>query len=217
MFVLYQAAVWFGWPSALIAKWPASDGHWSSTDFWFPVCSSVHVQSHAPGLSATVLVNPPWIIGEWLLYNFWATVYCGQMVGSNKMPLGMEVGLGPGHMVTQLSPRKGDSSLLLFGPCLLWPNGLPCQQLLSSCFFGQMSFQPWSHPFSFTCFMKYSIIPSKTDAHLMASSSTSQRLPTRLRPTTVSEWSSQTPVGVQIPTPYYSAPQCSHCKRCISY
>ena len=44
------------------------------------------------------------------------------------MPLGMEVGLGPGHIVLYgdpASPReKGHSPLPIFGACLLWPNGL---------------------------------------------------------------------------------------------
>jgi len=41
------------------------------------------------------------------------------------MPLGMEVGLGPGHIVlngTQL-PLKTGAAPPFFGPCLLWPNG----------------------------------------------------------------------------------------------
>jgi len=33
-----------------------------------------------------------------------------------------------------LSPIKGHSSPLLFGPCLLWPNGRPSQLLLSTCY-----------------------------------------------------------------------------------
>jgi len=43
------------------------------------------------------------------------------------MPLGMEVGLGPGDFVldeTQLSlPKKGSGAPPIFGACLLWPNG----------------------------------------------------------------------------------------------
>jgi len=38
-----------------------------------------------------------------------------------KMPLGMEVGLGPGHIVLD-----GEASIpppQIFGPCLLWSNG----------------------------------------------------------------------------------------------
>jgi len=51
-------------------------------------------------------------------------VCCGQRAGWINIPLGMEVGLRPGHTV-----RWGPSSPLkraqppLFGPCLLWPNG----------------------------------------------------------------------------------------------
>ena len=41
-------------------------------------------------------------------------VYCGQTVGGIKMPLGTEVGLGPGHVVLDgdpaPSPQKGHSS-----------------------------------------------------------------------------------------------------------
>jgi len=43
------------------------------------------------------------------------------------MPLGMEVGLGPGDFVLDGDPapppRKTDRSPQIFGPCLLWPNG----------------------------------------------------------------------------------------------
>ena len=44
--------------------------------------------------------------------QFLAHVYCGQMAQWMKVPLGMEVDLGPGHIVldgVQL-PRKGHSS-----------------------------------------------------------------------------------------------------------
>ena len=66
--------------------------------------------------------------------HFSAHVYCGQMAGWIKMPLGkiplvMEAEVGPGHTVLD-----GDSSPPLFSPCLLWPNGRPSQQLLSSCY-----------------------------------------------------------------------------------
>ena len=43
-----------------------------------------------------------------------------------KMPLGMEVGLGQGHIVLDGDPaplRKRSTALPIFGPCLLWPNG----------------------------------------------------------------------------------------------
>jgi len=63
-------------------------------------------------------------------------VYCGQTVGWIKMPLGTEVGLGPGDIVLDgdpAPPRKGAQQPPLFGPRLLWPNGRPSQLLLSSC------------------------------------------------------------------------------------
>jgi len=63
-------------------------------------------------------------------------VYCGQTVRRIKMKLGMEIGLGPGHIVLDGDPAtpngNGHNSLPLFGPCLLWPNGRPSQLLLSS-------------------------------------------------------------------------------------
>jgi len=53
------------------------------------------------------------------------------------MPLGRSVGLGPGHIVLDVDPAppKGAQQppLSLFGPCLLWPNGRPSQQLLRPC------------------------------------------------------------------------------------
>jgi len=52
-------------------------------------------------------------------------MYCGQTAGWIKMLLGMEVDLGPRHIVLdgdQLSPQK-QAQPPIFGPCLLWPNG----------------------------------------------------------------------------------------------
>ena len=47
------------------------------------------------------------------------------MAGWIKMPLGMEVGLGPGHFVLDgdpaLPPPKGHSPPIFF-PYLLWPK-----------------------------------------------------------------------------------------------
>jgi len=52
-----------------------------------------------------------------------------------KMLLGKEVGLGPGHSVRWgLSGDPAPTAVpSTFGPRLLWPNGRPSQQLLSSC------------------------------------------------------------------------------------
>ena len=58
-------------------------------------------------------------------------VYCGKTVGQIKMKLGMEVGLGPGHIVLDgdpASPKRGAPPI--FGPCLLWPNGSMDQDVI---------------------------------------------------------------------------------------
>ena len=58
-------------------------------------------------------------------------VYCGQTVGWVKMTLGMQVGLGPSHIVLdgdQLSPKKGVQQPLHFRPmCVV------AKQLYGSC------------------------------------------------------------------------------------
>jgi len=65
-------------------------------------------------------------------------VYCGRTVGWIKMPLGTEVGLGTGDIVLDgdlaLPTERGTEAPSLFGPRLLWTNGRPSQQLLSSCY-----------------------------------------------------------------------------------
>jgi len=59
--------------------------------------------------------------------QFSTNVCCGQMAGWTNIPLGMEVGLGPGDFVFDAnlaSPqKKRHSPLPIFGPCLLWQNG----------------------------------------------------------------------------------------------
>ena len=49
------------------------------------------------------------------------------------MLLGMEVQVLARWGPNSPSQKKAHSSPPLFGPCLLWPNGRPSQQLLSSC------------------------------------------------------------------------------------
>jgi len=53
--------------------------------------------------------------------QFLAHVYCGQMAGWTKTPLGTEVDLGPGLIVLDgvLAPAKGAQQPPLLGPCLL--------------------------------------------------------------------------------------------------
>jgi len=57
--------------------------------------------------------------------QFSANVRCGETAGWTKMPLGMEVGLGPGDFVFlgHPTPRKRAQPHQIFGPCLLWANG----------------------------------------------------------------------------------------------
>jgi len=81
-----------------------------------------------------------WIFGRPFVKRFalcYRTVVlsynCGQTVGWIKVPLGKEVGLGPGHTVLDGDPSPHSSPSPLFGSCLLWPNGRLSQQLLSSC------------------------------------------------------------------------------------
>jgi len=53
-----------------------------------------------------------------------------------KMPLGKEVGLGPGHIVIDVDqappPKRAEQPQPLFGPCLLWSKGRPSQLLLTA-------------------------------------------------------------------------------------
>jgi len=68
--------------------------------------------------------------------QFLAHVYCGQMAGWMKTPLGTEVDLGPGHIVLEGSqlPRKGHCSPSpLFLAHVYCGHGRPSQLLLSSC------------------------------------------------------------------------------------
>ena len=59
--------------------------------------------------------------------QFSDNVRCCQTAGWTKVPLGMEVGLGPGDFVFDRDPatprKKAHQSHPIFGPCLLWPNG----------------------------------------------------------------------------------------------
>ena len=59
--------------------------------------------------------------------QFLAHGYCGRTAGWIKMARGMEVGLGPVHIVpdgdTAPLPKTGGRTPQIFGPSLLWPNG----------------------------------------------------------------------------------------------
>jgi len=58
--------------------------------------------------------------------QFSTHVYCGQTAGWIKMALGVQVGLGPGHIVLDGDPAplpKKGTEPPIFGSSLLWPNG----------------------------------------------------------------------------------------------
>jgi len=60
--------------------------------------------------------------------QFSAHVCCGQTAGWIKIPLGTEVGLGPGEIVLDGDPaplqKRGTAAPILFGSCLLWPTAV---------------------------------------------------------------------------------------------
>jgi len=73
--------------------------------------------------------------------QFLAYVYCGQVAGWIKMPLGMKVGLGPCHSVLDWDPAphgKGHNSPL-FSTHFCCGHGRPPQLLLSFCFLSAVS------------------------------------------------------------------------------
>ena len=78
------------------------------------------------GTAAPPLTFPPMCVVTWLDGRIYQDTICH-----------MEVGFGPGDIVLDKDPapphRKGHSRPPLFGWCLLWLNGCPSQQLLSSC------------------------------------------------------------------------------------
>jgi len=64
-----------------------------------------------------------------------AHVYCGQTAGWMKTPLGIEVDLGPGHIVLNgiLALRETDTDAPIFSAHVYCGYGRPSQLLLSSC------------------------------------------------------------------------------------
>jgi len=62
-------------------------------------------------------------------------VYCGQTVGWIKMKIGMQVGLGPGHIVLDWEPaplpQMGTApNFWHISVVTQWQNGLRCQLVL---------------------------------------------------------------------------------------
>jgi len=79
---------------------------------------------------------PPEKNGTLTPTQFLAYVYCGQMAGWMKTPLGAEVDLGAGHIALDgvPAPAKGAQQPPIFGPLHVYcGHGRLSQQLLSSC------------------------------------------------------------------------------------
>jgi len=86
--------------------------HFCPCNFWVTVCKMVRRMLSYCCLSMCVCLV--------------TLVYCGQTVGWISMPIGMEVGLGPGHCVRwdPAPPKVGTAAPPpIFGACLLWQNG----------------------------------------------------------------------------------------------
>ena len=85
-------------------------------NFWATVCKTVRRRAYA--LRPLSLCPVLFVLTVTL-------VYCGQTVGWIKVKLGMQVGLGPGHIVLDGDPaplpQRGTAPI--FGPYRLWPNG----------------------------------------------------------------------------------------------
>jgi len=70
-------------------------------------------------------------------HSILAHVYCGQVAGWMKTPLGAKVDLGPGHIVLDgvPAPSKGAQQPPSFSAHVYCGHGRPSHLLLSSCYF----------------------------------------------------------------------------------
>ena len=95
--------------------------HPSTKSFWANVCKTVRPMLSDRCLSVCLSVCLSCPV---LSVTF---VHCGQTVGRIKVKLGVQIGLGPGHIVLDgdpaLPPLKGHSPHPIFDPYLLRPNG----------------------------------------------------------------------------------------------
>jgi len=147
---MYQDATWCGGrprPLPHCVRWgPSSPQTGHNPQFSTHVCCGQMAGSIKLLLGREVGLGPAHIVLDGdqapqkrgiAVPHFLAHVCCGQTAGWIKMLLGTEVGLGPGNIVLDGGPtspqNKGAQQPPLFGLCLLWPNGCPSQQLLSSC------------------------------------------------------------------------------------
>jgi len=90
----------------------------SGINFWETVCKTVRPMLSDRCLSCPVLSVVP--------VTF---LYRGQTVGWINMKLGVQVGLGPDHIVLYGDPvpRPKGAHPPIFDPYLLWPNGWMAQ------------------------------------------------------------------------------------------
>jgi len=93
-----------------------------SVHFWVTVCKTVHPMLSHRCLSCVSCLS---VLSVTL-------VHCSQTVGRIKLKLGMQVDLGPGHIVLDGDPapppQKG-AEPPIFCPYLLWPNGSMDQEV----------------------------------------------------------------------------------------
>jgi len=99
-------------------------------DFLRPAFPASRVQ-HVCDVHPKFALRPHHPKGSGATPQFLAHICCGQMAAGIKIPVGMEVGLGPGNFVLDGDlappssfPKRGRSPPpQKIGPSLLWPNG----------------------------------------------------------------------------------------------
>jgi len=105
------------------------------------------------------------------------------------MPLGTETGLGPGDIVLDGTQLPHAQQPPLFGPRLLWPNGRPSQQLLSSC----MHLGPEGRSHGLRCRAVRTGVSVKSSLISVSSTTTSTRVSARIRAYSRLVWSVDDP------------------------
>jgi len=100
---------------------------------YIPVCSVCYFAVSSCWATVCTMVRPmlsdrcPVCLSVCLSVLSVTLVYCCQTVGWIKMKFGLQVGLGPGHIVLDGDPAspplKGGRAPPIFDPYLLWPNG----------------------------------------------------------------------------------------------
>jgi len=97
-----------------------SEGRCHGNHFWATVCKTVHpmLSDRCPACLSVLSLCLSVCLSVTL-------VYCGQTVGWMKMKLGMQLGVGRGHVVLDGGPScplPWGQIPPIFSPYLLWPN-----------------------------------------------------------------------------------------------